>query len=57
MQTCEMWMTKGPTHNPVPIWGYPEKWEEVQKVCWHATECGFMVFIAQTVQGNHECNL
>jgi hypothetical protein len=47
-------MSKGPTHDPVPIWGYPEEWEEVQKASWHATECGWVAFVAQVAQENHE---
>ncbi len=31
MLTCDMWMAKGPTHDPVPILGHLEEWEEVQK--------------------------
>ncbi len=57
MLQCEMWMAKGPTHDPVPIWGYPEEWEEVQKACWHATECGWVAFIAQMAQESNERNL
>ena len=45
MLQCEMWMAKGPTHDPVPIWRYPEEWEEVQKACWHATECGWVAHL------------
>jgi hypothetical protein len=22
---CEMWMVKGPRHDPVPIWGHPDE--------------------------------
>jgi hypothetical protein len=25
MLMCEMWMVKGPTPDPVPVWGYPEE--------------------------------
>ncbi len=50
MQTCEMWMSKGPTHDPVPILGYPEEVQILQKACWHATECGWVAFIAQMAQ-------
>jgi hypothetical protein len=52
-----MWMAKGPTRNPVPILGYPEEWEEVQKACWHATNCGWVAFVAQMAQENHERNI
>ena len=47
-------MVKGPNHNPVPVWGYPEEWEEVKKACWHATECGWTTYIAQMAQDNQE---
>ncbi len=57
VRTCEMWMSKGPTHDPVPIWGYPEEWEEVQMASWHATECGWVAFVAQMAQENREHNI
>ncbi len=50
---CEMWMIKGPTHDPIPVWGHQEEWEEVKKACWHATE----YYCAQMAQDNHEHNL
>ena len=28
-------MINGPTHDPVPIWGYPGEWTEVQNACEH----------------------
>ncbi len=31
MSMCEMWMVKGPTHDPVPIWGHPEEWKKCKK--------------------------